>query len=123
VRVVREVARLARSFYGLCYHRCDMSVFAFDIDGTLETSSGPVTISRLDDLRRAGHYVYLVSPSEARPKGLPIVAGGAHRSDNLRQVKAMHPDEAEFIYVSDNGDMTAAAEAGWEYVWHTGFGA
>jgi hypothetical protein len=100
-----------------------VTVYGFDIDGTLETSAGPVSIERLDALRRDGHYVYLVSPSEARPKGFPIVASGAHRSDNLRQVKAMHPDETEFIYVSDNGDQVAATEAGFTYVWHTGFGA
>jgi hypothetical protein len=98
-----------------------VTVYAFDVDGTLETSAGPIAISRLEDLRRAGHYVYLVSPSGARPRGFPVVASGAHRSDNLRIVKVMHPDESEFIYVSDNGDQIAATEAGFAYVWHTGF--
>jgi hypothetical protein len=99
-----------------------MTVFAFDIDGTLETSAGPIPISVLEGLK-CDHYVYLVSPSAARPKGFPIVLSSSSRVESLRQVKAMHPDTEpdDFIYVSDNGDQREAQLAGFRYVWHNEF--
>ncbi|MGH7252652.1 MAG: hypothetical protein ACREIE_02515 [Nitrospiraceae bacterium] len=97
-----------------------MTVYAFDIDGTIETSNGPVTVARIQELRQDGDFVYLVSPSAARPKGLPILASGS-RQDNLRAVKAMHPDEERFVYISDNGDIGDAQAAGFEYIWHSEF--
>jgi hypothetical protein len=96
-----------------------MTVYAFDIDGTLETSAGPIPIAVLEGLR-CDHYVYLVSPSSARPHGFPIVASDS-RVENLRKVKRMHPDETEFIYVSDNGDHSEARLAEFKYVWHSEF--
>ncbi len=93
-----------------------MTVYAFDVDGTIETSNGPITEARLHELREDGDFVYLVSPSASRPKGLPILASGS-RQDNLRAVRAMHPDEDRFVYVSDNGDVSDAQAAGFEYVW------
>jgi hypothetical protein len=95
-------------------------VVAFDIDGTLETSNGPVSTNLLRSIQRGGSYVYLVSPSAARPQGFPILANGQRR-DNLLAVKAMHPDEEEFIYVSDNGDEAEAEAAGFEYQWPSAF--
>jgi hypothetical protein len=96
-------------------------VVAFDIDGTLETSSGPVSTALLRSIQRGGSYVYLVSPSSARPQGFPILANGTQRRDNLLAVKAMHPDEENFIYVSDNGDQAEAEAAGFEYQWPSAF--
>jgi hypothetical protein len=100
-----------------------VTVFAFDVDGTLASSAGPITDALLIGLQHRGDYVYIVSPSSARPPFFPIVLpnGGGDRVANLQAVKAMHPDEDRFIYVSDNGDIAAAEEAEFEYVGHIQF--
>jgi hypothetical protein len=100
-----------------------VTVFAFDVDGTLASSAGPISDAALIGLQHEGHYVYIVSPSAARPPFFPIVLpdGGGDRAANLKAVKAMHPDEDRFIYVSDNGDTAAAEQAGFEYLPHTEF--
>lgn len=96
-----------------------MTVYAFDIDGTLETSGGPVKTSMLLSLQRRVHrlgsYVYLVSPSMARPPGFPVVLVGT-RHENLEHIKALHPDEEDFVYVSDNKDHGEAELAGFLFV-------
>lgn len=98
-----------------------MKVYAFDTDGTLETSAGPVTVARLRELIAEGHKVAIVSPSAAHPKdenGEPaffMVIEGS-RSENLDGVRRMFPDGDAYIYVSDNGDLDAAAAAAFEYV-------
>jgi hypothetical protein len=99
-----------------------MTVFCFDVDGTLETSDGPIPIAVLAGLK-CDHYVYLVSPSSARPHGFPIVVSQTSRVESLRQVKKMHPDtpDEEFLYISDNGDQREAQLAGFRYVWHNEF--
>lgn len=101
-----------------------MAVYAFDVDGTIETSAGPVTILQLARLLEQGHFVYIVSPSPLRPHGFPVVLphGGGSRQENLRAVQQMHPDEDLFIYVSDNGDIGEAHAAGFVYVRHDEFG-
>jgi hypothetical protein len=100
-----------------------MTVFAFDVDGTLTSSAGPISDAHLIGLQHRGDYVYIVSPSAARPPFFPVVLpnGGGDRAANLEAVKAMHPDEDRFIYVSDNGDTAAAEQAGFEYLPHTEF--
>jgi len=97
-----------------------VTVFAFDVDGTLASSAGPISDVELIGLQHRGDYVYIVSPSAARPQLFPVVVPGS-RQDNLQAVKAMHPDESRFIYVSDNGDTADAEAAGFEYVWHNEF--
>lgn len=98
-----------------------MNVYAFDVDGTLETSNGPIGIRKLRMLQGQGHYVYIVSPSMARPKDFPVVLVGT-RAENLAMVKSMHPDEDRFVYLSDNNDQPEAAAAGFEYVDARDFG-
>lgn len=98
-----------------------MNVYAFDVDGTLETSDGPIWIRQLRMLQGQGHYVYIVSPSMKRPKGFPVVLVGT-RAENLAAVKSMHPDEDRFVYLSDNNDQAEAEAAGFEYVDRNDFG-
>jgi hypothetical protein len=93
---------------------------AFDVDGTLETSAGPVTIQRLGQLRAAGANVVIVSPSEARPRQFNESLGGATRSANLLAAKREWPAEL-YLYVSDNNDRADAEAAGFTYIEHTEF--
>jgi hypothetical protein len=97
-----------------------MTVYAFDPVGALETSGGPIPTAVLDGLK-CDHYVYLVSRSPDRPKGFPIVVSSESRVESLRQVKRMHPDTDDFIYISANGDHREAELAGFRYVWHSEF--
>lgn len=87
----------------------------FDVDGTLETSAGPVTVARLDELRQAGASVVVVSPSALRPHGFDERIDGPSRADNLRAAATDWPADL-LIYVSDNSDQAEAAAAGFCYV-------
>lgn len=86
----------------------------FDVDGTLETSAGPVTVQRLKDLEAGGVAVVIVSPSSLRPKGFKEKIEGTRR-DNLLAAKSLYPAHVN-LYVSDNGDMGEADAAGFTYV-------
>lgn len=92
---------------------------AFDVDGTLETSQGPVKLATLDRLIEAGARVVIVSPSGAAPPAnryqriLPN--GGGSRSGNLLEAKRLYPADL-CLYVSDNGDVGEAQAAGFIYI-------
>jgi hypothetical protein len=93
-------------------------VLAFDVDGTLDCSSGPVPTALLDQLTDAGYGVAVVSPSAAYKEeahAAPRIVVGA-RVDNLRAAKARFPDARICLYVSDNGDQEQAEMAGCTYV-------
>ena len=93
----------------------------FDVDGTIETSRGPITVETLRALERAGADVAIVSPSTARPAGFPEFIKGALRRDNLLAAAAAHPRTLLRIYVSDNEDQVEAQAAGFTYVRHDEF--
>lgn len=115
-----EIATLER-LYRLHRERLgEMKVLvAFDVDGTLETSQGPVKIDTLVHLDNAGVSVVIVSPSNAYPRefeGRRILPnGGGSRSGNLLEAKRLFPSDLYF-YVSDNGDIGEAQIAGFVYV-------
>jgi len=100
-----------------------MILFAFDCDGTLNVSGGPVAISILTALTALGHKVVIVSPSAAcKPLGFTHV-DSADRLVNLKRVKELYPECERWVYVSDNaGDPELAAQAGFEYVHPSNFG-
>ncbi len=87
---------------------------AFDVDGTLETSSGPVKVARLRELELHGASVVIVSPSSLRPGGFSERINGG-RADNLRAAANHFPADL-YLYVSDNGDRADAEAAGFTYV-------
>lgn len=94
-------------------------LIAFDVDGTLETSQGPIKVATLDRLEAAGASVAIVSPSGAFPfdyasrRVLPN--GGGSRSSNLLEAKRLFPSDL-YLYVSDNGDIGEAQAAGFVYI-------
>jgi hypothetical protein len=94
----------------------DMRVLlAFDVDGTLDSSAGPVPVARLHELAElAACRVVIVSPSPARPPGFWEVISD-DRAGNLRAAAAEFPADLR-LYVSDNEDRDAAKAAGFSYV-------
>jgi hypothetical protein len=90
-------------------------LLAFDVDGTLDSSAGPIRVEFLHALAELpATRVVIVSPSAARPPGFPEEIG-ADRAANLRAAAAAWPSDLR-LYVSDNGDRDAAAAAGFSYV-------
>lgn len=87
-------------------------IFAFDVDGTLETSGGPVTTAMLQYLARFGEVV-IVSPSPHKPEGFKVIADSS-REENLKT--AGGKERTLRFYVSDNGDSEIARKAGFAYV-------
>jgi hypothetical protein len=95
-------------------------LLAFDVDGTLDTSAGPVLWSKVLGLVGfMSGYVHLgiVSPSAARPKDDTPFYGkpDSTRTDNLRFFAQAFPGAALRLYVSDNNDEQAAIDAGWAF--------
>jgi hypothetical protein len=97
------------------------TVIAFDVDGTLDSSQGPVPVLRLTELRGYGFHIWIVSPSSNRPGGFEEAVTG-ERVANLRQVRieelSRDPLAGTFVYlyVSDNKDYDAARQAGFSYI-------
>lgn len=89
-------------------------VMAFDVDGTLETTGGPVTIEMLDRHQRSGAVVVMVSSSALRPPGFPEYIKG-DRTTNLRAAREAHPADL-YLYISDNEDRGEAEMAGFTYI-------
>jgi hypothetical protein len=97
------------------------TLYAFDTDGTLETSGGVVKTKTLQKLVDSGHHVVIVSQSPLFPRGgddrpLFPVLGSLDRVVNLRSARAAYPRAQRFVYVSDNQDREVARLAGFEYV-------
>lgn len=97
-----------------------MILIAFDIDGTVETGNppGPVQWAKVRELMTFSFiHVAIVSPSPFRPKDdTPSYVGGATRATNLKHFAGEHPKVWLRLYVSDNGDLDQAAEAGFTYI-------
>lgn len=98
-------------------------LLACDVDGTLETSMGPVQISRLKDLQERGWTIVIVSESGNFPKDesgkptFPRIVERGSRTNNLRAVRATFPGHEFYLYVSDNpGDEVLAGQAGFAYI-------
>jgi hypothetical protein len=99
-------------------------LFAFDIDGTLSTSAGPVKWDKVVMLHRVlaacrGGACGIVSPSAAWPRSdipahLPM--GGGSRRANLEDMAMQYPNATEKVYVSNNNDQAEAAAAQFEYM-------
>jgi hypothetical protein len=92
-------------------------LLCFDVDGTLDSSAGPVPFARLRELVRLGAEVAIVSPSLNWPVGmLPALVAGPGRLDNLVAAALKYPAELN-LYISDNpGDEEVAKQAGFAFV-------
>jgi len=75
-------------------------VFAFDRDGTVSTSGGPVPLDVVIELSRK-YVVYAVgNPLLSREANIPY-ANGVTKMERLRWIIQMHPDADEYIVVDD----------------------
>jgi len=99
--------------------------FAFDCDGSLSTSAGPVPISLLAELINSGHRAVIVSASaNCKQLNFTHVDDAADRGANLKRVKELYPECDRFIYCSDNpGDDQLSMQQGFEYVHPNDFAA
>lgn len=98
---------------------------AFDVDGTLDTSQGPVPWAWIErqriSMRDDGDppiAVVVVSPSLMWPRDSPVIrfVDGDTRVENLRAAAAFFHEARLRLYVSDNGDWEAARAAGFVLV-------
>ncbi len=94
-----------------------MILLAFDVDGTLDCSAGPVPVALLGAIHHGGDAaVVIVSPSPAYSGGLPRHSHLQERRQNLAAAATMFPAARVRIYVSDNKDYAEAEAAGFCYV-------
>lgn len=96
-----------------------MTVYVFDVDGTLEISEGPIKLERLRELKSEGIIIYIVGNyrylatfttefPNGNPKNLP-------KPEALKELaQKLSPEEK--IYVADTpGDEQAALAAGYRF--------
>lgn len=112
-----------------------MILLAFDVDGTLDTSAGPVPWASVVEFLNMHPDVALgiVSSSAKRPvigintqekEGGPAVKVELHhyqsspetRAGNLKLFRESYPQAALRFYVSDNNDTDAALAAGFSFL-------
>jgi len=88
-----------------------MNLYAFDCDGSLENSNGPIPILFLEKLKALGHIICIVSPSGVCAN-LPYeyFTSGADRLANLLAAKAAHPNCSFNYYFTDNPTEESLAE-------------
>jgi len=96
-----------------------LTVYVFDVDGTLEVSGGPIKLEILRKLRAyvfiVGNYAKLAETTTEFPNGNPE---GLPKEEALRRLGERFAPQEEKIYVGDDriGDREAALKAGWKYV-------
>jgi hypothetical protein len=96
-----------------------MILIAFDVDGTLSTSAGPVPIETLVALYHPGYIeIAVVSPSTAWPKDLlkQFDRSYGDRLMGLQLIAQEYKSSMIRLYVSDNKDMAIAEAAGYCYI-------
>lgn len=113
-----------------------MKVYAFDVDETLEVSTGPVKLQSMMDLRVAGHIVGVCGnmvPFCRVPGWQHLVSflgpGALPKETFLSNLKTNVPAD-EYIMVGNvlgvsgaSDDQGAAARAGWRFIKESDFAA
>jgi len=94
------------------------AIIAFDCDGTLEISNGPIRLARLMELKQAGLVVGIVGNwmvAIKQIKGLDFYQAGIPTKAEV--LKALGEGAALKIYVADTDeDKRQAYEAGWNFL-------
>jgi beta-phosphoglucomutase-like phosphatase (HAD superfamily) len=94
-----------------------MILLAFDVDGTLDSSAGPVRWAFVRSLESYDIKIGVVSPSGAAPPDArKYLAPSGLRRDNLALFAAEYPTANIRLYISDNNDAAESEAAGFAYV-------
>jgi len=98
-------------------------VVAFDVDGTLEISGGPIPLSKLWELKKAGVVVGVVGNWELAIKhirGLDFYQAGIPNKAEI--LRAIGEGKVLRIYVGDTEDDAGQAlAAGWIFLYPRDF--
>jgi hypothetical protein len=113
-------------------------VYAFDVDDTLEVSSGPVSVGTLRNLVKQGHIVGLCGNWAVFVRAVPdwhrIVSFlgpfSVSKAEFLVQL-GLHVPAGEYVMVGNDpetgwgssADRAAAQEAGWRFIREADFAA
>jgi hypothetical protein len=107
-----------------------MAVYAFDVDETLEVSTGPVQLFDLVKLREHGHIVGLCGNWAMLTRHCPdwhhicsfVGPCGIEKDDFLRQLRQYIPAD-DYVMVGNilgvsgaSDDRGAAERAGWRFI-------
>ena len=90
------------------------TLICFDVDGTLEVSTGPVPLERLRQLKRQGAIIYIVGNYGKLAQTTTEFEDGniaGTKAESLRLLAERHPDALRRIYVADTGGDKIAAES------------
>jgi hypothetical protein len=107
-----------------------MKVYAFDVDETLDISGCPIPLSRVAELRDAGHIVGICGNFAVVTLQVPTWSSlfsfigpmAITKADFLRQISTYVPADSYVMVGNDplvfgaSDDANAAREAGWEFV-------
>jgi len=98
-------------------------VYAFNVDGTLEVSAGPIKLEALRKLRAyvfiVGNYAKLAEVTTEFPNGNPE---GLPKEEALRRLGERFAPQEEKIYVADTkADEEVAERAGWRFCYAKDF--
>jgi hypothetical protein len=112
-----------------------MKIYAFDVDDTLEVSSGSISIASVDSLKRQGHIVGLNGNWAVVVQSVPLwhcifsFIGPMEMSKDifLTQLRAYIPAD-DYIMVGNikgisggSDDEGAAKSAGWRFIKESDF--
>lgn len=96
-------------------------IIAFDVDGTLEISTGPVKLDVLRRLKAEGHIIYIVGNYGKLAQTTTEFADGnigGTKAESLRLLAAKHSPELRKTYVTDTPeDEAATKEAYWKFIY------
>ena len=100
-----------------------MTVYVFDVDGTLEISEGPVKLEVLRKLKGyvfiIGNYGKLAETTTEFPNGNPE---GLLKVEALKRLGSKFAPQEKKIYVGDlPSDKEAAEKAGWNFCYAKDF--
>jgi hypothetical protein len=114
------------------------TVFAFDVDHTLEVSEGPVTVATLRELVELNQVVGLCGNWAVFVRAVPdwqrvisfLGPLGVTKAEFLMQLR-LHVPASDYVMVGNDPetghgsslDRSAAAEAGWRFVLEREFAA
>jgi len=102
-----------------------MTLYAFDVDGTLEVSEGPIKLGVLRNLIAQGHPVYIVGNyGKLSQTTLEFPNGNlfSTKESSLKILSERHPEQTQKIYIGDvETDKTSAESAGWQFVFAKDF--